>query len=366
MSSAAAPALTAADLKASLTQPSAASDRLNLAFIQLCQISYDVHPSDIAPAVSDPAQVTPWGDGAWSCIWGPAVDWDLANLVYVAAYRDLASGRPLAVAVVVRGTDITGDCWSDLKQVFEDLAVTSQEKLPWLAGSEARVAEGTLDALTTIEKLRGHGTGLREFLAGYLNDPANDKPVLVVTGHSLGACVATVLAPWLSESLAAAGVSVPIVPVTFAGPTAGNAAFAAYYDGLFPYSPRYWNSLDVVPCGWAEIDRVKTIYAGQGLATPEIVRILIDGYDYFMREAKASYVQPGGAGIALQGTFCANLRDWFEQISAQHDPGAYIAMLQGAIPPCPSLTRPRNQAWHPDERAATLSLAQPAPVVAAT
>lgn len=345
-----------AELKAALTRASAESNRLNLPYIQLCGIAYEVHPADIPAAVADPAQVTPWGDGQWSCVWGPALDGDLANLVYVAAYHDVASGLPVAAVVVVRGTDITSDCWSDFKQVFEDLAVTSMERLPWLpADSAVRVAEGTLDALTTVEKLSSLGTGLRPFLAELLGNPANQQPVLIVTGHSLGACLASALAPWLSESLAAGGVTVPIVPATFAGPTAGNAAFADYVGGLFPYAPRYWNDLDVVPCGWAEIDRVKTIYASRGVATPEIVKLLIDGYDFFMREAGASYVQPAG-GVPLEGSFCLNLTDWFDQISAQHDHLAYAAIMKGEMPPCPTLARPRTARWQPEERSATLAL----------
>ena len=221
------------------------TDIFGLSYIQLCGLSYDVVPADIPAQVADPANVTPWGEGSWSCIWGPALDPDEANLVYVAAYTE--AGLPVAAVVVVRGTDVTNDAWGDLKEAFEDLTAAYQVNLPWHGDPSVLVADGTLDALTTIEMMQSGGKRLRDFLAGFLGDPANERPVPVVTGHSLGGCVATVLAPWLKTSLKRIGVEAPVVPCTFAAPTAGNQAFTRYFADLFPYAPRYYNNLDVVP-----------------------------------------------------------------------------------------------------------------------
>ena len=355
------PALSLEETKESLVTDSAGSDYFSLAYMQLCGLSYWPTHRQIPAMVADPANVAPWGDGRWTCIWGPAVDWDNANLVYVAAYYDRPTGLPVAAVVVVRGTDLTDDVWGDLKEAFEDLEVPFQYEPPWLRGSQALVAGGTLDALTTIEGLASPswapapGQRLRPFLAGFLANPANQVPVLVVTGHSLGGCVASVLAPWLRSALAAAGVVSPMVPATFAAPTAGNAGYADYLNGTYQYAPRYYNTLDVVPCAWADIPRIKKIYDDFGLGTPELVKLTFDGFEGAMEVTGASYAQPAGRG-PLAGTFCFNFT-WYQEISTQHDHRNYIAMVGGGNPTCYSDTRPRNRHYDPARRAEVLAAA---------
>ena len=62
------------------------------------------------------------------------------------------------------------------------------------------------------------------------------KPIKVcVTGHSLGGCLAGTFALYLKDnrgSWDSSGTS-PVCCITFAAPTAGNAAFATYSDGQF-------------------------------------------------------------------------------------------------------------------------------------
>jgi hypothetical protein len=335
------------------------TDIFGLSYIQLCGLSYDVVPADIPGQVADPANVTPWGEGSWSCIWGPALDPDEANLVYVAAYHE--EGLPVAAVVVVRGTDVTDDAWGDLKEAFEDLVSFYQVTLPWLDDPNVLIADGTLDALTTIEAMRSGGLGLRHFLATFLGDPRNEKPVLVVTGHSLGGCVTTVLAPWLLTSLRRSGVSVPVVPCTFAAPTAGNTAFTQYFAQLFPYAPRYYNNLDAVPLGWADLYRINSIYDEYGLSTPFVVQGMVDIFAKALSEV-AEYAQPSGAG-ELSGTFCMDL-DWYDQIGAQHDHNNYIRLMNGEQPTCPSLSRARNRRWSREEKEAALGGEAPDEVAA--
>lgn len=350
------PSCDPADLKARLSVESAGpTDIFGLSYIQLCGVAYDAVPADIPSQVATPSVVAPWGSGHWQCVWGPMADPDDANLVYVAAYYE--AGLPVAAVVVVRGTDVTDDAWGDLKEGFEDLAAAYQVPLPWLLSpSDVRVADGTLDALTTIEALRwtsgGNDVGLLDFLTGFLGDPANGKPVLVVTGHSLGGCVTTVLAPWLAMSLEASGVSVPVVPCTFAAPTAGNAAFTQYLAGLFPYAPRYYNDLDAVPLAWADLGRIDTIYASYSLPTPLVVTWAVEAFEWTLGEMKATYEQPGDAG-ELNGSFCPGL-DWYDQVGAQHDHNNYILLMKGESPTCPANARPRNRRWSPEEKQAAL------------
>jgi len=210
-------------------QDLAAARAFAVSYCQLCEISYAC-PSNICSLVPN---VKPLGQGKWQCIWGPAWDTDDANLVFIASY--IEDVIPVLAAVVIRGTDFDiSDVWGMLIQAFEDLFIPIQSRVPWLINSSALVADGTLDALWTIQNLnyqppKGEATTILQFLTTYLSAPENQSPLLIITGHSLGGCLATLVAPWLQHSLSAANVRNPIVPTTFAAPTAGNAAFATYF-----------------------------------------------------------------------------------------------------------------------------------------
>ncbi|HYG28817.1 MAG TPA: lipase family protein [Allosphingosinicella sp.] len=344
-----------ADLKDAIcSPPTGASDIFCLSYVQLCGISYDVHINGIPHAVAAPGNVETWSpQGQWSCVWGPVLDEHEANLVYVAAYHSAPGGAPTAFVVVVRGTDVTDDVWGDFKEAFEDLAGWRQETPPWLSDPGILVSEGVLDALTTVTGLRWNGETVAGFLARQLGADSSRNPVVVVTGHSLGGCVTTVLAPWLLTSLTAAGKPARMVPATFAAPTAGNHAYADYLNRTFPYAPRYYTDLDAVPRGWAQLDSIKSIYDAQGLSTPWVVDGTIDGFLWLLGEYGATYTQPRGAR-PLTGVFCNGL-SWYEQIGAQHDHNNYILQLKGELPTCPVSARPRNRRWTPEERAAALA-----------
>jgi len=333
--------------------PTGPRDIFCLSYVQLCGISYDVDVGGIPAAVAAPGNVQTWTpQGQWSCVWGPVLDEHEANLVYVAAYRSEPGGAPAAFVVVARGTDVTDDVWGDFKEAFEDLAGARQSMPPWLSDPNILVSEGALDALATVARLNWNGQSVAGFLAGQLGPDSRRNPVVVVTGHSLGGCITTMLAPWLLSALVGAGRPVRMVPATFAAPTAGNQAYADYLGRTFPYAPRYYNNLDAVPMGWAQLGNIKTIYDAQGLPTPWAVDGTIDAFQWLMYETGATYAQPGG-NRRLQGVFCEEL-GWYSQIGAQHDHNNYILQLQGQLPTCPVSKRPRNRRWTAAEREAAL------------
>lgn len=313
------------------------ADIFAISYLQLCQISY-FKPEEIATAVGSmppPGEMAPNpAIGNWSVVWGPAKDWDDSNLAYAAAYIDAPTGLPVLLAVCIRGTDVNvGDPWGILKQIFEDLDVPKQVALPWAPDDPARIADGTLSALKVIEGLSWENQSLSEFVTGYLGDPANQTPVLVVTGHSLGGCLTTVAAPWLQNLLQTAGVPAPIVPATFAAPTAGNADFATLFQSSFSYAPRYWNAMDIVPRAWWDLTGIETIYQPCNLTPPWEVQ---DGLSYFESKLQGvSYVQPAEDSTELPGACDSSAGDWIDQAGIQHSTVTYMNMLGGVniLPP---------------------------------
>ncbi|NRO95472.1 hypothetical protein GWC77_05910 [Paraburkholderia sp. NMBU_R16] len=80
---------------------------------------------------------------------------------------------------------------------------------------------------------------------------------------------------------------------TFGAPTAGNGAFAAYFDNqMEERGIRVFNTLDTVPCGWKEetLKRVETIYQPE-LETPTAVVQKIDNVT--SQTSELDYTQPG-------------------------------------------------------------------------
>lgn len=330
--------------------PPASSTAFALPCMQLCRVSQG--PFDrIAPDIADPGFVAPWGDGRWVCSWGPAQDPLQANLALIADYLVPGSSAPAATMVIVRGTDMTNDVWGDLKEAFEDLLVVRQVSPSWSSDPAVRVARGTMDALRAIEALRADGVGLLDFLAARLGTPNGRPGLLAVSGHSLGGCLATVVAPWLKSSLAARGIEAAILPITFAAPSAGNSAFAAGFAAEFPDCIQYYNRLDVVPMGWAELAATKTIYAQSGSPAPPAVCIMTDIFTDAMRVAGSAYVQPPTPRTPLAGTYQDGL-DWYQQVGHQHHGETYLALLGDPAASIPPLrTRPRNSHQRIDEAA---------------
>ena len=194
------------------------------------------------------------GYADWSVAWGPALDQERSNMMYAAA--NTAGDQ---VAVSVRGTD-----WSFWLDWVEDLdnflPLTPYSLFGVPVEPNVKIAQGTGDGLAILLALNDRTSDLRSFIT----TKAQTAQVLV-TGHSLGGCLAAALAPCIAAWLGgAARMSV----YTFAAPSPGNAEFAGYYNGLFLAAQpatantafRFYNSLDVVPNGWASLATVETYY----------------------------------------------------------------------------------------------------------
>jgi triacylglycerol lipase len=295
---------------------------LAVAMLQLCQISYDA--SGIRTAIGN-LPPFPGVPGKWYPLWGPA--WNLidSNLAFVAGYYRDGASSPLFTAVVTRGTDV--DIWDPLGilwQIWEDLDPENPVPLPWPNNQpDAWIAGGTADGLGVIQSVTWNGWQLKDWLTNFLAQPGNSSTFLIVTGHSLGGCLTTVVAPWLKTTLPKPPA---MLPMTFAAPSAGNAAFAGAFTRMFPASYRYQNPLDIVPLAYANLPAIITLYDQCSIPIPWEVRDAIGGMEYLIKGLE--YQQPNSLAPPLPVT-CFPTTSWYDEAGYQHHTTTYMNLLDG-------------------------------------
>ena len=157
----------------------------------------------------------------WRVVWGPGLSGDRANMLYVA-------GDPEAnqMAVAVRGTDWS--FWLDWVENFASLLplVPFTAVVPSIPAGTPLIAAGTNLGLQLLLSSRGSTGGAGEVdLATFLSQTGQNA-LTFITGHSLGGCLASVLAPTLVQQL---GSSISLKVYTFAAPSAGT--------GTSPHTP---------------------------------------------------------------------------------------------------------------------------------
>jgi len=241
--------------------------------------------------------------GDWSVPWGPVLSEDSIFMMYVAGNQ-----KSNEYAVVVRGTNP-----HSIKAWLTDLDV-SLVAPPY--GSGLSIAQGALDGINALNAMSSHSQTLVQYLEELVQKNPSNPPTIYITGHSFGATLAIAYAPWL-----VAQGSDPQV-VTFAGPSAGDAAFAAYFNQLFPDAESYVNTLDAVPNLWASVLDIPQLYQPPGPACPSLVSDLLE----LVNDLIPSYQQTGGQ---IQQTYTVQETwNWFKEVGDQHDHFTYAA-LQG-------------------------------------
>lgn len=324
-----------------MAAPNPAPDLLTFQTMYLCGVAYMADPA-LMPGMIKNTQVPQPGTAVWRCLWGPAQNDDDANLVFVAGYFPDPNAAPESIFVTIRGTDVDiDDIWGILWQIREDLDAGDPQPMPWALNDPARVASGTLDGLTTVQGLADftqppEKETLTQFLTTFLSNPANANVTTVVTGHSLGGCLATIVAMWI-RTLPLPNYRGTIQPITFAAPTAGNGNFAKYYNELFPSARRFQNSLDVIPLLYYDLGAIDGIYGGL-LPAPDYVRA---GVALMEEEAGgAGYTQPAQGQQILPGTQLASDTEWSTQAFHQHHLATYLAILTGTPVDMAALPQP--------------------------
>jgi len=209
-------------------------------FIQAAEAQYTSDPSQVNPAAikNMPAGYTLVRTIQMTDFLGPVQSRVFYGFVAVG-------GDPATAVVALRGTATDTEWWDDFHwelvpftqipnggKVAEgfDLIYSSIGTMP-----PGQQASASAPSAVAAEVARAATSGLAADL-----DPA--ALPMVVTGHSLGGALATLLVADLTAT-----TTLKPQAWTFASPKVGDAAFAARYGALSTVSWRIYNQVDVVP-----------------------------------------------------------------------------------------------------------------------
>ena len=235
-------------------------------------------------------------------------DWGVGGLLQTQAIVAQQTGTS-QYAIAIRGTQ-PKDIWNwilDFK--------TKQRPFEGISG--AMISEGSHDGLELLLDAKGqNGVRLRE----YIDTLARQGVQLLVTGHSLGGNLASVMAAWI-EVHTKLGANSHVA--TFAAPSAGNAVFANFFDTKLQ-SAAYFNQWDVVPSAWADLAHVKSLYQSLDKGGPKCPLSVSAYCDVEGPKFAAMYTQTNGS--QQSGQWGSGL-DWDAEVGFQHQISTYQALF---------------------------------------
>lgn len=192
-------------------------------------------------------------------------------------------------------------------------------------------------------------------LLGFIKENIQKGKSLWVTGHSLGASIATVYSLWLYEKLNPA-TRPDFSVITFAGPTVGNVSFAKRFDGTFVNNSwRYINMLDIATLVAEKVTSIANFYDSRyvkpaskirnplhfrGTLAEEFIRIgkIIEAQEdkchshYAHVNDKRTIVLNDKAETYPVKESKSDLDMWFEEALTQHSHDRYLIFLKWGKP----------------------------------
>jgi hypothetical protein len=279
----------------------------------LAAIAYAANAAAIVTLLADATLAT---QGHWEMVWYGT---DTGNQVFVA--RDTQSGQ---FAIAIRGSvsdPHSKAFWIDW--FGQDFSVFRHVTWPYGGAPDAaRISQGSLLGLNSLLSLKD-ASG--QTLMAFLRADTSRVGTTAVIGHSLGGDLASVLAAYLHQEFSPDQPVLDFWPVTFAGPSAGNAAFADWLaSALAASAGRYFNTLDVVPHAWAALNWIDASFPS-GPRVPLLLRAPFDALTDFFKLTGADYTQPGD-GMPVPGAIAGG-DDWFQEAGAQHAGQNYLKLL---------------------------------------
>ena len=255
--------------------------------------------------------------GVWTRVWGPAVfqaplSQVADNVIYVAQ----SASTPPQFVVAIAGTNYN----SIFDILIEDFFVATE--VAWAYGTpppatSPKISTGTWTGLTILQFIApGPGIpGANQQLTSFLAAAATQPIEVITVGHSLGGALAPALALWLLDTQASWDPQgrATIACEPSAGPTSGNADFAAYYGSrLGSRTTRIYNSLDIVPRAWHASDLASLPALYEPDIEPDIVVYALAGAAAAAaapaaKTAGGDYTQINTSTPALPGTIDTSL-----------------------------------------------------------
>ncbi|HLW71083.1 MAG TPA: hypothetical protein VKS22_10735 [Candidatus Binataceae bacterium] len=188
--------------------------------------------------------------------------------------------------------------------------VTAHFKTAELLTARSGAAE-LLTAVSGAGAQPPDGITLEAFLRARLRPGSSTN--LYVTGHSKGGAQSSTLALRLAEILS----DCVVYNYSFAGPTAGNKAFADYSDRILAACcHRVWNQRDVVPRTFVP-SLMKEIPDVYELTAVDRVTVAAGIASSIAALSKVVYIQVAGDGTSFPSDLAPNL-DMTSQIGHQH------------------------------------------------
>jgi hypothetical protein len=204
--------------------------------------------------------------------------------------------------------------------------------------SNGRIDRAILGLFEDEARLRarlGEGIDLLTFLAAAVKAAGNRSVDVIVTGHSKGGGLASTVALWLEQTRGKGAhdpkgwdpdLQATVHCYSYAGPTAGNAAFATLSnEKIGAHCHRIANTRDVVPHAWArtDLEKIPSLYDPTVPRLPALGPLakIITGVTVGL-----GYTQVGNLVTEFEGSYEGAPPFFFPQFVHQHM-DAYIQYL---------------------------------------